>query len=150
MEQKMPWIQAAADLGLRCELCWIFGDKDDQQTLMDTLICIRGIQDYRAIFECFVPLAFGRHVAALDLPPPTGYNHLRTVAIGRLFLDNFKRIRSSPNIVGEPLAQVAQWYGADDAGGCRAAENSETGGAGIGRDRMESLLREAGREPVEI
>jgi aminodeoxyfutalosine synthase len=150
MERRMPWIQAAADLGLKCELCWVFGDNDDQETLTDTLVCIRGIQDYGAIFECFAPLAFRWHTDTLDLPMPTGYNHLRAVAIGRLFLDNIARIRSSPHAVGEPLAQVAQWYGADDAGGFCAAENSGAQGAEIRRDRMSNLLREAGREPVEL
>jgi len=147
MEKRMPWIQAAAELGLKCELSWVYGETDDPEILIDTLVCIRGIQDYRPIFECFTPLVFRWDSDGLDLPIPTGYNHLRAVAIGRLFLDNIARIRSSPFAVSEPLAQVAQWYGADDAGsaGIREAEAPV-----IGHGQMLKLLRDAGRDPREI
>ncbi len=148
MERRMPWIQAAADLNLKCELSWVFGDNDDPEILTDTLVCVRGIQDYRAVFECFIPLIFHWPSPDLDLPMPTGYNHLRAVAIGRLFLDNILQIRSSPFAVGEPLAQVAQWYGADDSGGADASMSSKA--PAIGHDHMLKLLREAGRDPVEM
>jgi aminodeoxyfutalosine synthase len=150
MERRMPWIQAAAELELQCELSWVFGDGDDPEIMTDTLVCIRGIQDYRAVFECFVPLAFQWPTEDLDLPMPTGYNHLRAVAIGRLFLDNIPRIRSSPFSVSEPMAQVAQWYGADDAGSVIATGSPAVQGTSVGRDRLTSLLREAGRYPIEI
>jgi aminodeoxyfutalosine synthase len=149
MEGRMPWIQAAAELGLKCELSWVFGDCDDPEITTDILVCIRGIQDYRAVFESFVPIAFEWPSADLDLPAPTGYNHLRTVAIGRLFLDNFLRIRSSPVSVSEPMAQVAQWYGADDAGSV-TPEGGSAEGPVVRRERLINLLREAGRNPVEI
>jgi aminodeoxyfutalosine synthase len=150
MEARMPWIQAAAELKLNCEMSWVFGDGDDPEIMTDMLVFIRGIQDHRVVFDCFTPLAFHWPGADLDLPMPTGYNHLRAVAIGRLFLDNISRIRSSPFSVSEPMAQVAQWYGADDAGSVICGGNPAIHGAGIRRDRLSRLLREAGRNPVEI
>ena len=150
MERRMPWIQAAAELKLTCELSWIFGDGDDPELLTDTLFCIRGIQDHRTIFENFVPLVFQWPSGNLELPMPTGYNHLRAVAIGRLFLDNISRIRSSPSSVGEPMAQVAQWYGADDAGSVSPDGGWALKCAGMRRERLASLIREAGRDPAEI
>jgi aminodeoxyfutalosine synthase len=147
MERRMPWIQAAADLGLKAELSWVSGDADDPEILTDTLVCIRGIQDYRPIFESFAPLPFRWESDGLDLPIPTGYNHLRAVAVGRLFLDNITRIRSSAFAVSESLAQVAQWYGADDAGSSGVPGEE---GSAIGYGQMLKLLRDAGREPLEI
>jgi len=150
IEKRMPWIQAAAELNLKCELSWVFGDGDDPELLTDTLLCIRGIQDHRAVFESFVPLVFQWPSGDLELPMPTGYNHLRAVAIGRLFLDNIRRVRSSPFSVSEPVAQVAQWYGADDAGSVSPDGGSAAQFAGFRRERMMKLLREAGRDPVEM
>jgi len=150
IERRMPWIQAAAELGLNCELSWVFGGNDDPEVLADLLVCVRGIQDVRGIFESFTPLAFQWPSGDLDLPAPTGYNHLRAVAIGRLFLDNIVRIRSSPFSVSEPMAQVAQWYGADDAGSVAPVGSSAVECAPDGRERLRGLIREAGRDPVEI
>ena len=149
VERRMPWIQAAAELNLKCELSWVFGDGDDPEILTDLLVCIRGIQDFRGIFECVAPLPFSWPAAALELPMPTGYNHLRAVAIGRLFLDNIPRIRSSPFAVSEPLAQIAHWYGADDAGSAGAASGHGAATPVLDRERMIRILREAGREPIE-
>ncbi len=139
LEKRMPWLQAAGQLNMTTELSWVFGDGDDAEVLTDLLVCLRGIQDSCSVFDCFAPISFYWPSGALDLPVHTGYNHLRTVAIGRLFLDNVPRIRSSPFAVGEPLAQVAQWYGADDAGT-----------TGPDPDRMIRLLRDAGRDPVKM
>ncbi len=150
VERRMPWIRAAAELKLKCELSWVSGDEDDPETTTEFLARVREIQDHFPIFECVVPLAFNCPSGQLDLPMPTGYNHLRAVAIGRLFLDNFPRVRSSPFAVGEPLAQIAQWYGADDAGSASPAGPGAKQTAQPGRERMSILLREAGREPVEI
>jgi len=148
-ERRLPWIHAATYLNLKCELSCVFGDGDDPEFLTDVLDRIRGIQDLHGIFECFVPLSFHWPSDALELPIPTGYNHLREVAIGRLFLDNIPRIRSSPFAVSDPVAQVAQWYGADDAGSAAVAESRGPGTTPHQRDRIAGLLREAGRDPVE-
>ncbi len=149
VETRMPWFLAAAELKLKCELALVCGDGDDPEILAGLLDLIRRIQDDRQIFECFVPLAFNWPSDTLDLPIPTGYNHLRAVAIGRLFLDNLPRVRSSPFAVSEPLAQVAQWYGADDAGSVPADCLVPIANA-PSRERMLRLLKEAGRDPVEI
>ncbi len=149
VERRMPWVQAAADLNLKCELSWVFGDSDDPDVLTDFLVCIRGIQDFRGMFESIAPLLFSWPSAALELPMPTGYNHLRAVAIGRLFLDNIPRIRSSPFAVSEPLAQIAHWYGADDAGSASAASGHGAAMPALDREKMIRILRETGREPVE-
>ena len=44
--------------------------------------------------------------------PPTGFDALRTIAVSRIYLDNFDHIIAY--WVGLKLAQVALSYGADD------------------------------------
>src|SRR5438876_804363 len=74
------------------------------------------------------------------MPDPTGYNCLRAIAVGRLCLDRMPHVRGSVEALGESVMQVAQWYGADDAGSV----------APPARERLAELLRAAGREPVEL
>jgi aminodeoxyfutalosine synthase len=152
MKRRLGWLEAAADLSLKAEVSWVFGDGDDSETLVETLAVLRDMQDRFGIFECFTPLLFHSSTEDLDLPMPTGYNQLRAVAVGRLFLDNFSRIRAPWSALSESIMQVAQWYGADDAG-CviLPTRNAPAGGfAGdMRRERLEELLRATGRDPVD-
>jgi hypothetical protein len=55
-----------------------------------------------------------------DLPvhtPPTGFDALRTIAVSRIYLDNFDHITAYWVGLGLKLAQVALSYGADDLHG---------------------------------
>jgi aminodeoxyfutalosine synthase len=153
MEQFIPWIRAASEVGLKCEFTWITGNADDPEVLADLLICVRGIQDRWKIFECCVPLLFQSHSRGRAVPMPTGYNQLRAIAAARLFLDNFPHIQSPIAEVGESVAQAAQWYGADDIGGIPIPEQSGEAHPGIQRtstgDAIE-LMRSAGRDPVDL
>jgi 2-iminoacetate synthase ThiH len=109
--------------------------------LTGLLECIRALQDRHRVFECFAPFLFSCPRDSVDLPMPTGYNQLRAIAIARLFLDNIPRIRSSRQALGDAMTQVAQWYGADDAGFVLTNEST---------DGLVELLRAAGREPAEL
>lgn len=142
--RRVPWIQAAADAGLKCEISWIYGDGDDPEVLTDLLECIRGLQERYQVFECFSPLLFSRPGDKVALPMPTGYNQLRAIAVARLFLDNIPRIRSSRHALGDAVHQVAQWYGADDAGFVLPSCETEPGNG------LADLMRAAGREPTEL
>ena len=55
-----------------------------------------------------------------DIPvqtPPTGFDALRTLAVSRIYLDNFDHITAYWMGLGLKLAQVALSYGADDLHG---------------------------------
>jgi aminodeoxyfutalosine synthase len=55
-----------------------------------------------------------------DIPvktPPTGFDALRTIAVSRIYLDNFDHITAYWVGLGLKLAQVALSYGADDLHG---------------------------------
>jgi aminodeoxyfutalosine synthase len=153
MEQSIPWIRAAAEVGLKCEFAWVTGNGDDPEALADLLICVRGIQDRWKIFECCIPMLFQPHLRGMAVPMPTGYNQLRSIAAARLFLDNFPRIQSPIAAVGESVAQAAQWYGADDIGGIPIPEQAGEAHPGIqkpGTGEAIELIRSAGRDPVDL
>jgi aminodeoxyfutalosine synthase len=79
---------------------------------------------------------------------------LRTIAVSRLMLDNFDHVKAYWISLGIGTAQVALAYGADDLDGTvRQEKIHHAAGAKtpevISVEELQSLIREAGREPVE-
>ena len=144
LELRAPWVAAAAARGLRCEIGWVHGDEDDPQWVIDGLARIRDLQDRWGVFQCFTPLLFQWPSDDVEIPMATGYNQLRAIAAGRLFLDNIARVRGSWAALTDSMMQVAFWYGADDAGGAMLP-----GAGAIGREELEELVRATGREPID-
>ena len=86
--------------------------------------------------------------------PPTGYDALRTIAVSRIYLDNFDHITAYWVGLGMKLAQVALSYGADDLHGTILEEHIfHMAGAQSPQLQTEAemvkAIREAGRVPVQ-
>jgi aminodeoxyfutalosine synthase len=79
---------------------------------------------------------------------------LKTMAIGRLMLDNFPHVKAYWQMLGIKTAQIALSFGADDIDGTVVHETIYHA-AGSDSPQMLSvselrrLIEEAGREPVE-
>jgi aminodeoxyfutalosine synthase len=92
-----------------------------------------------------------------DIPvktPPTGFDSLRTIAVSRIYLDNFDHITAYWVGLGMKLAQVALSYGADDLHGTIIEEHIfHMAGATSPQLQTEAdmikAIREAGRTPVQ-
>ena len=106
-------------------------------------------------FVGFVPLAY--QPQDNDVPvenPPTGFDSLRTIAVSRVYLDNFDHITAYWVGLGLKLAQVALSYGADDLHGTIIEEHIfHMAGATSPQLQTEADMlkdiREAGRTPVQ-
>jgi len=86
--------------------------------------------------------------------PPTGFDALRTIAVSRIYLDNFDHITAYWVGLGMKLAQVALSYGADDLHGTIIEEHIfHMAGATSPQLQTEAdmikAIREAGRTPVQ-
>jgi aminodeoxyfutalosine synthase len=85
---------------------------------------------------------------------PSGYDSLRTIAVSRIYLDNFPHITAYWVGLGLKLAQVALSYGADDIHGTIIEENIfRMAGGGQGQlqtaAELVKAIREEGREQLE-
>ena len=85
---------------------------------------------------------------------PTGFDQLRTIAVARLFLDNFDHITAYWVGMGMKMAQVALSYGADDIHGTIIEEHIfHMAGAKSPQHQTEAemikVIREAGRTPLQ-
>ena len=113
------------------------------------------MQDETHGFVGFVPLPY--QPQDNDIPvenPPTGFDSLRTVAVSRIYLDNFDHITAYWVGMGLKLAQVALSYGADDLHGTIIEEHIfHMAGATSPQLQTEAemvkAIREAGRTPVQ-
>jgi aminodeoxyfutalosine synthase len=113
------------------------------------------LQDETRGFTGFIPLPY--QPENNDIPvrtPPTGFDTLRTIAVARLFLDNFDHVTAYWVGMGVKMAQVALSYGADDIHGTIIEEHIfHMAGAKSPQAQTEAemvkAIREAGRVPVQ-
>lgn len=142
-------------LGGRSTCTMLYGHVESAADRVDHLRRLRELQDETRGFVGFVPLPY--HPENNDIPvrhPPTGFDTLRTIAISRIFLDNFAHLTAYWVGLGIKLAQVALSYGADDLHGTILEEHIfHMAGANSPQAQTEAemvkAIREAGCVPVQ-
>jgi aminodeoxyfutalosine synthase len=142
-------------LGQRSTCTMLYGHVESLADRVDHLRQLRALQDETRGFVAFVPLAY--QPDDNDIPvehAPTGFDSLRTIAVSRIYLDNFPHITAYWVGLGLKLAQVALSYGADDIHGTIIEEHIfHMAGATSPQLQTEAemikAIREAGRTPVQ-
>jgi aminodeoxyfutalosine synthase len=142
-------------LGGRSTCTMLYGHVESLADRVDHLRHLRNLQDETHGFVGFVPLPY--QPEDNDIPvqnPPTGFDTLRTVAVSRVYLDNFDHITAYWVGMGLKLAQVALSYGADDLHGTIIEEHIfHMAGAKSPQLQTEAemikAIREAGCTPVQ-
>ncbi len=154
-EKWLDVMREAHRLGLRSNATMLYGHIETEEERIEHMVRLRELQDETGGFMSFIPLAF--HPANTELsdrPPTTGFTDLKTLAIGRLMLDNFDHVKAFWIMLGIKLAQVSLWFGVDDIDGT-VVEERITHAAGAETPQaltvkeLERLIVEAGRVPVE-
>jgi aminodeoxyfutalosine synthase len=141
--------------GLRSNATLLYGHIETTDERVEHMCRLRELQDETGGFMCFIPLAFHPENTELDhLPGPTGHDDLMTTAISRLMLDNFDHIKAYWIMLTTRIAQTALNMGADCIDGTVVEEKVvHMAGAktpiGLTMDRLMSLIRDAGRVPVQ-
>lgn len=154
------WLEIARtchELGIRTNCTMLYGHIEKPEHRVDHILRLRELQDVTGGFNCFVPLHFHKEntVYESQIEEASPLDDLRTIAVSRLLLDNIQHIKAYWIGMGERIAQVALSFGADDLGGTIADERifrmagSETDASTMSRARLEALIRDAGRLPVQ-
>jgi len=142
-------------MGGRSTCTMLFGHVESLADRVDHLRQLRELQDETHGFVGFVPLPYQPENNQIPVnTPPTGFDTLRTIAVSRIYLDNFDHITAYWVGMGLKLAQVALSYGADDLHGTIIEEHIfHMAGAVSPQLQTEAdmvkAIREAGREPVQ-
>lgn len=152
------WIhihRTAHRLGIRTNCTMLYGHIEQPFHRIDHLIRLRELQDETGGFQTFIPLAFHPENTGLShIRKPSALMDLRTMAVSRLMLDNIPHLKAYWIMLGIGTAQTALSYGADDIDGTVRHEliyhdAGATTPEFLSVSRLEELISEAGREPVE-
>ena len=148
-------MRQAHEMGIRTNATMLYGHIETVRERLEHMAALRELQDTTGGFVCFIPLAFQPANNDLSyLPPTTGVDDLKTIAVSRLMLDNIAHIKAYWVMLSVKLAQTALYYGADDFDGTVVEEKiGHMAGAesqqGLTRREIERIIRDGGFEPVE-
>jgi aminodeoxyfutalosine synthase len=154
-EEYLGVHRAWHQMGGRSTCTMLYGHVESLADRVDHLRQLRQLQDETHGFVGFVPLAYhpgNNHVPVST--PPTGFDSLRTLAVSRIYLDNFDHITAYWVGLGLKLAQVALSFGADDLHGTVVEEKifhmaGATSPQLMSEAAMVKAIREAGLTPVQ-
>jgi len=151
LEVHRTWHQ----LGGRSTCTMLYGHVESLADRIHHLGLLRRLQEETGGFTGFVPLPYQPENNTIPVRhAPSGFDQLRTVAVSRLFLDNFDHITAYWVGMGLRMAQIALSYGADDLHGTILEEHIfHMAGARVPQLQTErdlvKAIREAGRDPVQ-
>jgi aminodeoxyfutalosine synthase len=153
LEVHRTWHQ----MGERSTCTMLYGHVETLAQRVDHLRRLRQLQDETHGFTALVPFAYepdNNRLSHLGLGRASAFEDLRTLAIARLYLDNFDHITAYWVSLGLPTAQIALSFGVDDLHGTIQQERifhmagSQTP-QGQQVAALERAIREAGRIPIQ-
>jgi len=111
-------------LGGRGSATMMFGHIETPAERIEHLERIRQLQDETGGFTAFIPWTFQPGNTQLaHLPKHGAFDYLRTLAVCRLYLDNFDNIQASWVTQGLAIGTLALCFGANDMGSVMIEEN---------------------------
>lgn len=152
--------RTAHQLGIRSNCTMLYGHVETIDDRMQHLQMLRDLQDETGGFLAYIPLAYHPDDNELgktlnrEGTSSTGYDDLRNLAVGRLFLDNFDHIKTHWIMVSSAVSQIALHFGVNDIEGTVVREKIyHAVGAhtpqGMTLPQLLTLIRGAGKEPAE-
>jgi aminodeoxyfutalosine synthase len=152
--------RTAHQLGIRSNCTMLYGHVETMEDRVEHLQMLRDLQDETGGFLAYIPLAYhpddnelGKTLGRQGTST-TGVDDLKMLAIGRLFLDNFRHVKSHWIMVTQPLSQLSLHFGVNDLEGTVVREKiyhavgAHTPQA-MTLDGIVQLIRGAGKTPAE-
>ncbi|MFN3870120.1 MAG: aminofutalosine synthase MqnE [Aquificaceae bacterium] len=153
-EEYLQVHKAAHSLGIPTNATMLYGHLETYEERIEHMEKLRELQDETGGFQVFIPLAYWPEGTRLGGKRTSSVDDLKTIAIARIFLDNFDHIKAYWVTLGERVAQVALNMGADDLDGTIMEEKivhsaGTKSAVGHTKDKLIKLIRDAGKIPVE-
>jgi len=157
-ERWLEVMEAAHEVGVRTTGTMMFGIGETLAERIEHFRVLREQQD-RALARknggCHTafaawPFQSGHTIWEGKIPKPTDAEYLRTIAMARIYLDNFDHIQSSWVTMGRKTGQLALHYGCDDMGSLMLEENVVSAAGtchSVNRDEMNRMIQAAGFTP---
>jgi len=143
-------MRAASKMGIKSTASMMFGHVETLDDRVEHLGRIRDLQDECSPFRAFVTWSFQPEETNLPIPhKSSSFDYLRTLAVSRIFLDNFANVQLSILTQGPRIAQIGLGYGANDFGSTMIEENVVSAAGNkfiLSAEEFERLIRDAGYE----
>ena len=152
--------RVAHELGIPTNCTMLYGHVETVADRVEHLTMLRDLQEETGGFLTYIPLAYhpehnelGEELGRVGTAT-TGFEDLKAIGVGRLFLDNIPHIKTHWPMVTPFMSQVALSFGCDDVEGTVVYERIYHD-AGAQTDRqmpylgLVELIRGAGKRPVE-
>jgi aminodeoxyfutalosine synthase len=152
------WLEVTEQVhqaGLKTNATMLFGHVESYADRVDHLAKLRQLQDRTGGFQAFIPLAFQPdNTRVSGARGVGGVDALKTLAISRLYLDNFQHIKAYWIMLGLKVAQVSLAFGVNDIDGTVVEEQiGHDAGADspqqLSKEQLVGLIHKAGKHPVE-
>ena len=153
VKEWLEVMRLAHGLGLTTSATMMFGHVETLAERIEHLRRLRELQDETGGFIAFIPWTFqAANMPLAGMQQSGGHDYLKTLAISRLYLDNFQHIQASWITQGGRLCQVAVHFGANDVGSVMIEENVVRA-AGCAHQMVEeelrSMIRQTGFAPLQ-
>ena len=141
-------------MGIPSNATLLYGHIETYRERVEHMIRLRELQDDTGGFLAFIPLEYQTGDTNLVPRQASAVDDLKTVAAARLILDNFPHVKAYWVMIGEETASISLHFGASDLDGTIGKERiahaaKAASPAGLARERMVNLIRDAGKVPVE-
>jgi len=159
-EEWLDVHRTAHRMGIPTNCTMLYGHVETYADRIDHLSMLRDLQDETGGFLTYIPLAYhpdnnelgealGRTGTAT-----TGFDDLKNLAVGRLFLDNFDHIKTHWIMNTPKVSQIALHFGVDDLEGTVVRERiyhnaGATTPQGLTFREIIRLIKDAGKRPME-
>jgi aminodeoxyfutalosine synthase len=157
------WIDVhrqAHALGIPSNCTMLYGHVETADDRIEHLTMLRDLQDETGGFLTYIPLAYhtehnelGEQLGRVGTAT-TGYEDLKNIAIGRLYLDSIPHVKTHWPMVTPFMSQIALAFGCDDVEGTVVFERVyHDAGARtemqLPYEGLVALIRDARKTPVE-
>ena len=157
------WIdvhRTAHRLGIRSNCTMLYGHVETYEDRVSHLAMLRALQDETGGFLAYIPLAYhpdnnelGEQLGRAGTAT-SGFDDLKNLAVGRLFLDNIPHVKTHWVMVTPFVSQTALAFGVDDVEGTVVREKiyHEAGAhtpQALSLHEILRLIRGAGKVPAE-
>src|SRR3954452_24007639 len=157
------WIavhREAHKLGIPTNCTMLYGHVETAEDRIEHLTMLRELQDETGGFLTYIPLAYhpdhnelGEELGRVGTAT-TGYEDLKNIAVGRLYLHNIPHVKTHWPMVTPFLSQIALSFGCDDVEGTVVYERVYHEAGAQTQMHMPymglvELIRGAGKHPVE-
>ena len=149
--------ETAHNLGMHSNATMLYGHIESYEHRIDHMDRLRNLQDKTGGFNCFIPLKFrNKDNDMSNIAEVSVVEDLKTYAIARLFLDNFRNVKAYWPMLGRQTAQLTLAFGVNDLDGTiddttkiYSMAGSEEQNPSLSTEQLCDIIRSAGRIPVE-